>query len=220
MLFISDMPLQSEVQITASVKDYVVTFNTEIIGIYPFLKQYGHGVYCKPVMRDGKCISFKGVSVTVEILNKEDHRIYKYNCTVCSHNQDKDKLIICSQQQQKPINNRSAFRLPCGYRAVLQLAAHRGTVEGFIHDISVTGASCLFKVGVCQATIGECMTATVYEDNSERQYKISGTIVRIDEDYAPEKLLIGVKFDSTDYGISKLVASLQMKELRVRGSSR
>ena len=127
-------------------------------------------------------------------------------------------MRLYSTDNAKAKNHREAFRVPCGYRAVLQIGNNRKVIDSHVHDLSFTGASYVFAPDAVIASVGDAVSGSIYDDN-EHLYRTSGEIVRVIDNFSRDFTLIGVRFKG-DVKLQSLVSRLQMNELRVRGDER
>lgn len=212
---ISELTIGSNVQLTIKLGDKSAGFTSSIINKLPESKKLGCGVSIKPIISDGKMVSISKCYVEAEVLNKEDNRIYRYTINATYNDHKSGYLQIYSVQDVKPTNNRKAFRILCGFEAVVQIDEHRKAVKGFVHDISLSGASFTFEKDECSAELGNHISATVVDDRDMR-HKLNGRVVRVDPNYANGKYLIGVEFERLNESITSIISRLQMKDLRLK----
>lgn len=223
MSTLREMPIGSEVELEVGIKGKKITFNTVIYDrIEKVNKKLGYGVKCGQIRsEDGRLLNFSRTSIIAKVKNKEDNRQYEYIITMCVHSNKENYLYLYSLQDVKPKNFRSNYRVPCGYRTNMQIGTNRKAIDGHVHDISFSGISLVYAKDKVKSDIGQKVSAMIYDDNdSERGYRISADIVRIEEEWNKDKTLIGAKFDDNftvaNKDISKIVIQCQRKELKLR----
>lgn len=219
MSTISEMGIGSTIELEASVKGNKLVFITTIRNIIAKpSKRYGFGIICDQIRnKEGKLLIFDNTNVVAKIQNNVDKRQYDFVISACANSKCEPVLYLYSQQDAKPKNFRSNFRVPCGYRANMQIGPNKKTVDGFVHDISFSGISFTYDKNKIRSDIGQSVSATIYDESeNDRSYKVSADIVRVQEDFGNDRTLIGAKFHKDNKEINRIVAKCQRKELRIR----
>ena len=219
MSVLSEMGIGSAVEIEVSIKGNKMTFTTMIRNtIEKTSKRYGAGIICDQVYSEtGKLLTFDNTNVVAKVQNNVDKRQYDFVISACANSKCEPVLYLYSQQDAKPKNFRSNFRVHCGYRANMQIGPNKKTVDGFVHDISFSGISFTYDKNKIRSDIGQSVSATIYDENeNDRSYRVSADIVRVQEDFGNDRTLIGAKFHKDNKEINRIVAKCQRKELRIR----
>ncbi len=212
-MYINEMFPGSDVIIKASVDGTELEFNTSILEIdQTHYKKYGYSILCKAVYVDDKLVSFGHCAVIAIVKNKYDNRHYLFPISGAKLERRGRMPVIrfCSDESVKPTNYRNAFRVPCKYRAIMQLRGNRK--ECVTHDLSYTGGAYLFAKGSVSFEENDHVSVTIL-CNDNTKYVVKGTIVRIVSDFEDRFVLIGMQFDG-DVDIRKLIMDLQMESLR------
>lgn len=214
-MYINDISIGSGIKLEVVINDTRLEFETNVIKKDNTVSG-GHICRCEPVRsEDGKPISFGKHTVIAAVTNTGDGREYIYHTDRVTYNKDHSEMLLYSNENVAPVNHRRAYRVPCDYDSELQIG--RGKTKGQVHDISFTGISFVFlSSSFKDAVINSPISASLYDENGTA-YKVTGRIVRMVKDYSFGKTLIGVQFDAPSNAIIALIASLQRKELRVRG---
>ena len=219
MSFISDMQPGSIVTLETTFDKKIATVETTMKSAYEKEhKQFGHGIICEEVLtKDGKLICFKNLSLIAKIKNKADNREYDFLVSAYANVNRSHELVLFSIQNNPPVNFRDSFRVPCSYRADMQIGPNRKVIEGFVHDISFSGISFTYDKDEISSTVGQSISATLRNNDGvrEKSYKVAADIVRV-QDWNNDKILIGAKFKNDDKNVKSIVAECQRKELRVR----
>ena len=219
MSFISDMQPGSLVTLEAKLDKNIVTVETTIKSVYEKAhKQFGHGIVCEEVLtEDGKLINFKNYGLVAKIKNIADNREYKFSVSAYANISSNHEFVLFSLQDNNPVNFRSSFRVPCTYRADLQIGPNKKVIHGYVHDISFSGISFTYDKDAISATVGQRVSATLYDYNGDikRSYKVAAVIVRV-QDWNDNKILIGAELRDYDKNVQLIVTECQRKELRVR----
>ena len=219
MSFISDMQPGSLVTLEAKLDKNIVTVETTIKSVYEKAhKQFGHGIVCEEILtEDGKLINFKNYGLVAKIKNKADNREYKFSVSAYANISSNHEFVLFSLQDNNPVNFRSSFRVPCTYRADLQIGPNKKVIHGYVHDISFSGISFTYDKDAISATVGQRVSATLYDYNGDqkRSYKVAAVIVRV-QDWNDNKILIGAELKDYDKNVQSIVTECQRKELRVR----
>ncbi len=214
-MHINEMTVGSGVSVIVTIGKEKLTFDTEVVQIdITEYKKYGYCVICKPIRVDGKLLGLTNHAVHVEINNVKDHRRYNFNLSALKYTREgKDYLLhLYSLEDIKPKNFRTAFRLECHYRVIMQLRGNKK--ECFTHDLSYTGGAYLFSKDSFPFAEKDHVTMTIFGDKDSK-YVAKGMIVRVVPDFDKNYILIGVQFDG-DVDIKKLINEVQMKELKRR----
>lgn len=222
MSYISEMSVGSDVTLKVTKANNSMEFETTIIGIIDQEhKHYGKGIKCKLVYINDKVANFRNTQLVATIKDKESGRDFVFNITASILHIAQGYMCIYCLNDVKPKNYRNAYRVPCGYRTNMQIGTNRKAIDGHVHDISFSGISLVYEKDKVKSDIGQKVSAMIYEDNdSERGYRVLADIVRIEEEWAKDKTLIGAKFDNSftvaNKDISNIVVQCQRKELKLR----
>ena len=135
-----------------------------------------------------------------------------------SHVEGSDNLVLYSRQTAIPINNRRAFRVNCGYDVALTLPFVQRTVHGYVRDISYVGAAFVFTDSGRTTKIGQKVTGLIKCPKDDLEHSVTGTIVRIMDNWIGGKTLVGVEFYTTTRDVEKIVRDLQAEEIRRRAT--
>ena len=149
--------------------------------------------------------------------NLTDNRKYKFVTRKQGYNPKTGEYMFMTNDMAEPVNFREAYRLPCCYRAVLQIGENRHTADGYTRDISYTGISFTFLTEYFNnVTQGEPVSATLYITD-EKTVKVTGRVIRCIPGFAKGMSLIGVRFDPPSPNVTPVIARLQIQEAKVRG---
>lgn len=193
-----------------------VTLETKVAQNYQEPYKHAFCIGVEPIFRDGRIVSLGRNKVSASIKNIEDNREYSYTIAFHGLSKDRTQLLLFSPDDIAPVNHRLNYRVPCSYNVVVQIGNNKKAVEGYIHDISLSGIGMVFVTGEFKTIIeGDAVSASIF-DNYEHVYKVSGRVVRSIEGFTENRTLIGVQFDETPAAIAGLVAGLQRQELRLR----
>ncbi|MCR4689757.1 MAG: PilZ domain-containing protein [Lachnospiraceae bacterium] len=206
----------SSVTLTVTIKGETLTFETRVT--QPFQEPY-KGSFCigvEPILQEGKPVSLGQHKITASVKNDEDKREYLYTINFYGFNKDRTMLLLFSPDDVAATNHRLSYRVACSYDVVAQIGNNKKTVEGLLHDISITGLGMTFvSEEVKNVQNGDPVSISIF-DQYDHLYKVFGQVVRYIEGFRENRILIGVQFDETPPAIAGLVASLQRKELRLR----
>jgi hypothetical protein len=184
-------------------------------------KRFGYGVRCTALKSDnGKIYSFRNTILTMSVENKADGRTYKFPIIASCIKSKKNQHVFYSIMDAKPVNHRDNFRVPCTFDAVFQVSSNRKTDNGYVHDLSNSGMSISYKKDVSGIDTGKNISVTFRDIETERNYKVKGEIVRVNDGYSENNNLMGIKFDKVYSPIYGLVAKLQRKGAKVRGGDK
>ncbi|MBO4899010.1 MAG: PilZ domain-containing protein [Lachnospiraceae bacterium] len=211
-MYIYELESGSQVHIDVIVKGKKMEFDTTVTGSAPEIKS----IKCEPIVINGKVLGFSRASVKVTATNSSDHRKYVFQIEKTANKRADGQLYLYCADDIKPVNNRESFRVPCGYRASIQVGDTKRKVESTVHDISYSGAALLIKKSARIIPVGSKISISIH-DEDETEYKITGAIVRTVEDYTQDSSLLGVQFTEQVPAIISLVARLNVKAARVRG---
>lgn len=212
-MYLHELPVGSSVTLKVKVMKQSIEFPTHIVD-EGMIEKAGSCAICNLIKINGKIVDLGHYAVDACITNVDDGRDYKYVITKISMDKKRRVLRIYSSATVKPQNYRNAFRVPCSYRAVMRIGDNRKVIDGFVHDISYLGAAYMFTAGLATVNVNDPISVTIYDD-ALRTYKVSGTIVRIVDEFKPDFTLVGVEFDKGT-NFQKFVNVLQLRELRVR----
>ena len=215
-MYINEITIGSQVTIKVKVEGQILEFNSEVVATGDTRK--GKFLACNFIIIQDKVLNLSRHHVFVDIHNIGDGRDYRFFLNASALDKKNRNMRLYSTDNAKAKNHREAFRVPCGYRAVLQIGNNRKAIDGHVHDLSFTGASYVFTTDAANVTVGDSVSGSIY-DNDEHLYRTSGEIVRILENFGKDLTLIGVKFEG-DIKIQGLIGKLQLNELRVRGEER
>ena len=213
-MYIYELESGSQVHMEVIVKGKKMEFDTTVTGSAPEIKS----IKCEPIVINDKVLGFSRASVKVTATNLSDHRKYVFPIEKTANKRADGQLYLYCADDIKPVNNRESFRVPCGYRASLQVGDTKRKVESTVHDISYSGAAFLIKKTSRIIPVGSRLFVTIH-DEDDTDYKISGAIVRTVEDYTEDSSLLGVQFTEQVPAIISLVARLNVKAARVRGEN-
>ncbi len=213
-MYLNEFPKNTRIDITVKISGQRIKLSTTIMdNVKKPSKKYGRGIICKPVIVNKHMINFGNYSATISIFNKKDGRAYKFRTTCIATNRLKRMLVICSKDNAKPSDNRSAYRIPCCYDIILKPDDSTRTINGRTHDLSYTGAAFIINKKEAEAVkVGDKITASIY-DLEEHVYKVTGKIVRTCEGFDKESILLGIKFSND--ALKGLISRLQIKETRI-----
>ncbi len=207
----------SPVTLTVHIDGAKLEFETNVIQGYK--EPYKRNAFCmgvEPLKKDGKIVSFGNHPVSIVAKNSDDHREYEFRIAFHGLNKERTQLMLFSYEDISPVNHRNAYRVSCSYHTVIQIGNNKKAVDGYLRDISLSGIGMVFMSDEFrEVKPGQAISAAIF-DNNEHVYKVAGHIVRVLDDFADNKIMIGVQFDSTPTAIAALVTNLQRMELRLR----
>lgn len=215
-MYINEIAIGSQVTIKVKTGGHLIEFNSEVVGVGDTRK--GKFLACNYIMIQDRILNLGGHHVFIDVHNIDDGRDYRFFLTASAIDKKNHNMRLYSLESAKAKNHREAFRVPCGYRAVLQIGNNRKAIDGHVHDLSFTGASYVFAPDKVNVTVGDIVSGSIYDDN-EHMYRTTGEIIRVIEDFSRDFTLIGVKFKG-DVKLQSLVSRLQLNELRVRGENK
>lgn len=215
MATLKDMKVGSEISLVFRIGIEEIVLKSTILA-HIETDRHGYGIQCNKPMKDGKYVSCKKNLDRIEIKDLETSRVYKYLKFVLGEIPDNNTIIIASHEDNKPINHRGAFRVPCGFRAKIQCDTNNKAMDGYVHDLSFSGGSCVFGKNQKSPLIDSEISVSMWDDEDDKLHKIKGKIVRVDEDYNRLYKLVG--FTIPDFkSVNMIVAKLQRKTLKTRG---
>ena len=213
---INQMGAGSSVTLTVNIKREAVTLETRVAQGYPDEYRNTFCVGLEPIFQDGTLVSLGKHQISATIINSSDHREYQYTISYHGLNKDRSQLLLFSADDIPPVNHRLNYRVPCSYHIVVQIGNNKKAVEGYMHDISLSGIGMVFVTGEFKSIqVGDAVSASIF-DNYEHVYKVSGHVIRTIDDFAENRILVGAQFEETPHAIVGLVAGLQRRELRLR----
>ena|GEM_PF-1908669 len=213
---INQMGEGSAVTLTINIQGETITIDSVVVQKYqePYRDTFCIGV--EPIQKEGKIVAIGRSRVAVSVTNTDDHREYKFTIAFHGMNKDRTQLLLFSADDIPPVNHRLNYRVPCNYHIVVQIGNNKKAVEGYLHDISLSGIGMVFVTGEFKSIKeGDEVSASIF-DNYEHVYKVNGHLVRVIEEFAENRTLIGMQFDETPRAVAGLVAGLQRRELRLR----
>lgn len=211
LLTLDDMPVGSLVKLFYKLPNGEVSLDTVVRDKSVYGK---NTLLCDYLMHNGKIIRCSDWLSKAEIYNTDTKRTYCF-MEIKAVNTKKDGLVLASNNKVKPIENREAFRFSCGYNCDIRLKSHTGVSKGIVHDVSFSGISCLISKESSKPIITEEASITVTDGDTRCIYKVIGNVVRIDENYSDDRLLIGVKIKNEN-SVKELIQNIQRKVLKTR----
>lgn len=169
---------------------------------------------CEYLLHEGKILKCSDGLCRVEIYNPDTKRTYCFR-DIKAVNLKREGLLLLSKSKVKPIENREAFRLSCGYGCDIRLKSHSGVTKGIVHDISYTGVSCVIPKDGTKPEVYESTSIAITDDYTKNLHKVTGYVVRIDDTYSDDKILMGIKIDN-ERSVQDIIGSIQKRALRTR----
>lgn len=211
LLTLNDMPVGSLVKMCFKFPNGEITLDT--VAKERETKEV-NTLLCEYLLHEGKILKCSEGLCKVEIYNPDTKRTYCFR-DIKAVNLKDEGLLLLSKSRVKPIENREAFRLSCGYGCDIRLKSHSGVTKGTVHDISYTGVSCIIPRDSTKPEIYEPTSISITDDYTKNLHKVTGHVVRIDEDYSDDKILVGVKIDN-ERSVQDIIGSIQKRALKTR----
>ncbi len=218
---IGDCTAGTECKLVVSKGNSKLEFLTKIVDVGQSATKYGYYIVVEPLVYNGKPLSvksIKGLKLCLEYRHAKDKRLYTFNVSSISHKENSGNLILYSRQTAIPVNKRRAFRVDCGYDVALTLPLVQRTVHGYVRDISYVGAAFVFADSGRTTKIGQRITGLIKCPKDDLEHSVTGTIVRIMDNWIGGKTLVGVDFFTTTRDVEKIVRDLQAEEIRRRAA--
>ncbi|MBR1693036.1 MAG: PilZ domain-containing protein [Lachnospiraceae bacterium] len=185
-------------------------------------------VVVEAIKKNDKVIGFpeKGAVYRVSYMDRESNKPYEWQGVavkqVAFPSGEKYHVFI-SEKNMKEINRRESYRLWLGCDGYAQIGLNSKFFPAIIRDISATGiAFILYNKHLQKATyppkISTTVVLTFTDDTSETQFKLTATIVRIEEMDA-DRTLYGSKFPQENVRIAKFINDKQ-RERNKTGAKR
>ncbi len=213
---INQMGAGSQVTLTVNIKSESVTLESRVVQGYPDEYKNNFCIGLEPVFQNGVPVSLGKHRVMATIINSVDNREYQYTINYHGMSKDRSQLLLFSTDDTAPVNHRMNYRVPCNYHIVAQIGNNKKAVDGYMHDISFSGIGMVFVAGEFKAIReGDAVSVSIF-DHYEHIYKVSGHVVRTIDEFAENRILVGVEFEETPHAIVGMVAALQRRELRLR----
>lgn len=209
MSYINEMGVDSPVIMNYRFPNGELKQNTIISSVIE--DRYGKGIICPVLMHNGIILNCTGGLVSVSVIDTLTGREYNFKGVSAVNLPDRKNLIIHCSTSAEPENNRSAYRVSCGYRCEIRVGDNRGVITGTVKDVSYTGLGCIIVPSSYQVTEGDKVSCSIITDGGS-VVKAIGTVMRNDENNAKTRI-IGIQFDELYSGIQKLVSALQRMEL-------
>jgi len=192
-------------------------FTTEIVNVANEPDSYH--IVCKPIIINEQYVMFPTQGLIAEITNPETGRVYRYRINLCGHIRYKGKtyFAMCSYDDVKEFNRRSQFRVGFTAYGVIQPRANTKVWECSTHDISFNGIGIhVRKESGFVGVVGDYASISFTHPRNGKLYKVSGTIVRIDESTINDNFyIIGVRIDNCNFNAwTGLVATEQRLIIR------
>ena len=176
--------------------------------------RYGKGVFCKNLTHNGAVLNCTTGLNSVSVFDILTNREYVFKNVRAANMSDKERLVIYSDEDVNPENNRSAYRVACGMMCEIRIGDNRGVISGTVKDISYTGLGCIIVSSNYRISSGDKASCSIFTKGGS-VIKALGTVVRNDVNNEKTRI-IGIQFDEQYIGVQKLVAFLQQLELSHR----
>lgn len=178
--------------------------------------RYGRGVFCKNLTHNGTILNCTTGLSSVTVFDVITNREYVFRDARAINLPDRERLVIYSELDVNPENNRSAYRVSCGMTCEIRIGDNRGVISGTVKDISYTGLGCIIIPSNYRINQGDKASCSIFTKGGS-VIRAFGTVVR--NDINSEKTrIVGIQFDEQYIGVQKLVALLQQLELSHRPS--
>ena len=178
--------------------------------------RYGRGVLCKNLMHNGTILNCTTGLSSVTVFDVITNREYVFRDARAINLPDRERLVIYSELDVNPKNNRSAYRVSCGMICEIRIGDNCGVISGTVKDISYTGLGCIIIPSNYRINQGDKASCSIFTKGGS-VIRAFGTVVR--NDINSEKTrIVGIQFDEQYIGVQKLVALLQQLELSHRPS--
>lgn len=212
MSYINEMGIDSPVVMKYKFPNGELKQNTVITGTVE--DRYGRGITCSCLVHDGKILNCTNGLVSVTVVDNITGREFLFRPVTAVNLPNKENLVIHCDSEAEPENNRSAYRVVCGYRCEIRVGDNRGVVTGTVKDVSYTGLGCIIIPSSYQIVEGNKVSCSIITDGGT-VIKAVGTVMRNDENNEKTRI-IGIQFDELYSSIQKLVSALQRAELAHR----
>ena len=184
-------------------------FTTEIVNVVNEPNSYN--IVCKPIIINEQYVMFPTPGLIAEITNPETGRVYRYRINLCGHIRYKGKTYFAmrSYDDVKEFNRRSQFRVSFTAYGEIQPRAHTKVYTCYVHNISFSGIGVhVRKDSKFNGTVGEHASISFTHPKNGRIYKVSGSIVRIEDSKINDEFyIVGVSIDTDATYWTCLVAS-------------
>lgn len=179
--------------------------------------KYGKGVFCKNLTHNGAILNCTAGLHSITVFDVVTNREYVFKDVRAANLPDKERLVIYSESDVNPVNNRSAYRVACGMMCEIRIGNNRGVISGTVKDISYTGVGCIIIPSNYKIREGDKASCSIFTKGGS-VIKALGTVVRNDVNNEKTRI-VGIQFDEQYTGVQKLVAFLQQLELSHRSGN-
>lgn len=195
-------------------------FTTEILNVVNEPDSYN--IVCKPIIINEQYVMFNTLGLIAEITNPETGRVYRYRINLCGHIRYKGETYFAmrSYDDVEPYNRRNQFRVGFMAYGEIQPRANSMVYPCSIHDISFNGIGInVRKDNGFNGKLGEYASISFKHPRSDKIYKVSGTISRVEDSKINDDFyVVGVRLDTDNMCWTGLVASEQRRNIqRQRG---
>lgn len=198
-MLINKIPASSKVELHCSVPGREpLVFNVDSV-LGALSKDKSPLLYCTPVLVNEKLANLKSCSITAYILNRGDHRRYMFNNVTAHHvknpRQEGSLLVLCSQDDAKPLNYRRAPRVPCTAPCTVHFGGTVSPIKCRMRDISSCGIAFIVHKDYTPI-MGNTAKVSFTVDEVSMSYNLQAVVVRL-QDVSDTEVLVGC--DLTDY---------------------
>lgn len=216
---IEELSIGQEVTLEAKNNVNELQFSSSIVGI----DDSKHAIYTEPIEKDGKILTFNGVTVDLIISVPNDKPILFRNVAVVNYRTEENRLLykIRLKGQGMVYNRRNAYRCFVGSRVTVQFGTHHSTVAAILKDVSSSGFGLVVtknELGSHELNIGMlCHTVLidVVDQFSKVTINLHGTVVRITE-IDEERIVFGCELVLQAYELDKYIRTKERMNLAKR----
>ncbi len=216
---IEELKVGQEVTIEAKNDMSEMQFSTSLVGIDDSKRE----IFAAPIEKDGKVLTFSGVTVNLILPIPNDKPILYRNVSIINYRTEDNRLLyrIKLRGQGFAYNRRNAYRCFVGNRVTVQFGSHHSTFSAVLKDVSSSG----FGLVVTKSEMGnrECGIGTlchtvltdVVDQFSKVNMNLHGTVVRITE-IDDDKMVYGCELILQAYELDKYIRTKERMNLAKR----
>jgi hypothetical protein len=218
-MYINEHAVDTKITLNVTIKGEVLEYDSTI--------KYGttvgdkHTVLVEPIKTEsGKFLDISKCIVTAEIMDDEAGRPYKYRIIAnkyVPHNKQ-FYLMLVAFEDADPINRRDAYRASICEDASIQINGHTSVVNGYTHDLSVTGIGLTLNkdtLGNQRIKEGDTLSITFTVKQLDRFYRVNAEVCRI-VDVDDRHILVGCRLVNFSQPIAALVTRLSVMERKTK----
>jgi hypothetical protein len=218
-MYIDEHKTGTSVVLQVTVKGETKEYNTTI--------RYGaslhdkHMIMVEPIRAEsGKYLDISGCYVEAELMDEELMRPFKYKVSATKYvTYNKEwYLMIMAHDNAEPLNRREAYRVYLCENAVIQINGHTSVIDGYTHDVSVTGLGLTIKKDKLEERsikVGDSLSVSFTSTRYDVFYRVLAKVCRV-VDSDDDTILVGCRFNKYVEPIADLVYRLSVLEKRIK----